>query len=478
MAAPHVNKADFAQAKGQKVMKATTLSNQLTAPVMQQFDQNSLTPRKLMKDHNLNLGDNRLARKAPRRLSDDDIAATNYIDFKYVYTMGDDGLDWDAYHFRGGEGLYWQVSDGQLYCAGIYWSQYTGSTWYLPVTIDYTTNEVTIPSGILLDDDTVEGSSTGSGSNWRRTDTVNYSILVDADWYTGNSEDFTNIPGTLYEDGSIEFSDELPYVFAGYQALVTYKRSGSSWTGYTYTVVSSDTTYFEEYYVGTQFIVPNATHDYDLQASSTTHYTEDAYMYQYDNNTAVVFNLYGMGMPGFTMNIYEDGTMVMPLDWPVSELSPMSRNYYANYYGSSYNWDNTRWFWLYNVDENGDATEDTVIVGTVEPTAIKWDRAAYVLPGIVRVSDGAEMQLGSYPFVNNVLTFTDDSEFVFGGSDFLRGDADSSGDVSIDDVTFLIDALLSGDFDVLGEGADCDESGDITIDDVTCLIDYLLSGNW
>ena len=351
---------------------------------------------------------------------------------------------------------------------------------YLPINIDYTTGEVAVPTGILLDDDTTEGKSTGSGSNWRRTDTVNYSIFVDAAWLNGESEEFADVMGTMYDDGSIEFNDDQAYVFAGYQALVTYKRSGSSWSGYTYSVVSSDTTYFEEYYVGTQFIVPNATHDYDLAASTTTHYTEDVYMFQHpeDQNTAVVFNLYGMGMPGFTMNIYEDGSMVMPLDWPVSEMGKLTRDYYADYYGSAYNWDNTRWYWLVNVDEEGEATEDTVILGTVEPTAIKWDRAAYILPGIVRVSDGAEMQLGSYPFVNNVLTFTDDSEFVFAGPDALRGDANSDTKVDIDDVTFLIDALLTNNFDDLGDGADCDLNGEITIDDVVCLIDFLLTNNW
>ena len=474
---PQLNKANLTKVNAPKMMTMTQGFDKSITP-----GQGVLTPREYFKTYNVNPGQN-LANKAPRRLSDDDIAATNYIDFRYVYTMGDEGLEWDAYHFRGAEGLYWQVANGQLYCAGIYWSQYTGSTYYLPVTIDYTTNEVTIPSGILLDDDTVQGNGNGSGSSWRRTDTVNYSILADAAWYTGQSEDFTDIPGTLYEDGSIEFSDELPYVFAGYQALVTYKRSGNAWSGYTYTVESSDTTYFEEYYVGTQFIVPNATHDYDLEATTTSHNTENVYMYQYDDTTAVVFNLYGMGMPGFEMNIYADGTMVMPLDWPVSEMSKLARDYYADYYGSAYNWDNTRWYWLYNVDEEGEATEDTVIIGTVEPTAIKWDRAAYVLPGIVRVSDGANMQLGSYPFTNNVLSFTDGSEFVFETVPVgLRGDVNNDGEVGIADVTVLIDHLLSGDFDdaegFSGDNADCDLSGEITIGDVTALIDYLLTGNW
>ena len=59
---------------------------------------------------------------------------------------------------------------------------------------------------------------------------------------------------------------------------------------------------------------------------------------------------------------------------------------------------------------------------------------------------------------------------------YPRGDVDQSGDVSIDDVTALIDMLLTG----MGitNTADCDLSGDVSIDDVTCLIDYLLTNHW
>ena len=58
----------------------------------------------------------------------------------------------------------------------------------------------------------------------------------------------------------------------------------------------------------------------------------------------------------------------------------------------------------------------------------------------------------------------------------LRGDVDQSGHVSIDDVTALIDYLLSGA--EAPASADCDLSGNVSIDDVTALIDYLLSGHW
>ena len=60
----------------------------------------------------------------------------------------------------------------------------------------------------------------------------------------------------------------------------------------------------------------------------------------------------------------------------------------------------------------------------------------------------------------------------------LRGDVNNDNNVSIDDVTALIDYLLGVNSDVNMGNADCDLSGNISIDDVTALIDYLLMGNW
>ena len=60
----------------------------------------------------------------------------------------------------------------------------------------------------------------------------------------------------------------------------------------------------------------------------------------------------------------------------------------------------------------------------------------------------------------------------------MKGDVDGNGKVSIDDVTVLIDYLLSGSGDINMTNADIDGNGNISIDDVTSLIDYLLSGNW
>ena len=61
----------------------------------------------------------------------------------------------------------------------------------------------------------------------------------------------------------------------------------------------------------------------------------------------------------------------------------------------------------------------------------------------------------------------------------VRGDVDGDGNVTINDVTDLIDYLLKGDTSgIILANADCDQDGNVTINDVTTLIDYLLKGSW
>lgn len=62
---------------------------------------------------------------------------------------------------------------------------------------------------------------------------------------------------------------------------------------------------------------------------------------------------------------------------------------------------------------------------------------------------------------------------------FVRGDVNGDGQVRINDVTALIDYLLSGDdSNIIVGAADCNEDNQVRINDVTALIDFLLSGNW
>ena len=66
-----------------------------------------------------------------------------------------------------------------------------------------------------------------------------------------------------------------------------------------------------------------------------------------------------------------------------------------------------------------------------------------------------------------------------GGNDFIRGDVNNDGKVTIADVTDLINYLLSQDATGINlDAADCNEDHNVTIGDVTALIHYLLAQAW
>ncbi len=66
-----------------------------------------------------------------------------------------------------------------------------------------------------------------------------------------------------------------------------------------------------------------------------------------------------------------------------------------------------------------------------------------------------------------------------GAPTFMRGDVNNDGIVGIDDVSALIDYLLSGNATGINlNAADCDMDGEPHISDVSALIDYLLNGAW
>ena len=65
------------------------------------------------------------------------------------------------------------------------------------------------------------------------------------------------------------------------------------------------------------------------------------------------------------------------------------------------------------------------------------------------------------------------------GASTLRGDVNNDDKVNIDDVTELIDYLLTGDPAALSlANADCDLDGKVNISDITELVDYLLTDQW
>ncbi len=132
-----------------------------------------------------------------------------------------------------------------------------------------------------------------------------------------------------------------------------------------------------------------------------------------------------------------------------------------------------------------------------EGSSTAWDKCEFLVDGVSQFAYGArqndwenfstELASGTHTLT---WRYTKDSSVNPDGDYFAvdnltirglekRGDVDADGDVSINDVTALIDYLLSGNASgIILANADCDLDGDVSISDVTTLIDYLLAGHW
>ena len=61
----------------------------------------------------------------------------------------------------------------------------------------------------------------------------------------------------------------------------------------------------------------------------------------------------------------------------------------------------------------------------------------------------------------------------------MRGDVDLDGEVGVSDITALLDAIVTGNWEGRSiSNADCDLDSEPGINDVTALLNYLLTGNW
>ena len=107
-----------------------------------------------------------------------------------------------------------------------------------------------------------------------------------------------------------------------------------------------------------------------------------------------------------------------------------------------------------------------------------WPRwGEYVWPNYYIADDFADEVSYLKQWLSDRIAWMDE-KLDYDPTAYKRGDVDGDGNVSIADVTALIDYLLSGNSDGVNTvNADCNEDSAINISDVTALIDYLLSGN-
>ena len=396
-AVPHVNsnKVNVVNGKPAKamVMKSNTLGNQLMAPVMAQADAKVVTPQGMIKERGLKASDNKLMKKAPRRVAAEDVASTK-LAFLLAYEYNEDSgkVVMCRNYFAGG----WDVEMEQLgdnqYGAYLY---FTGIPF--TINVDLANNSAEMVMENLAGwqwSDTVK-----SGNTTTINDTTEYVYIVNENFMLDdNATEFTNLTGEIDEDGSIYFPDGWCIYQVDY---VTKRVTRSGRTTTTYDTVGG----MSNFYRGTYLITPNATHTYDYPKGNQTGLSNNAYMFQYDDTTAMVWNLWGMAARGVEMYIHEDGTMMFPAYQIVGtgDIANLKAQYPA------YDWETAGYYFL-NCDPN-DENETGDSYGTVTNKTITWDGTEWHR---ICYQNGTSYVMSYYPMTNNVLQFTGDDEFLLG----------------------------------------------------------------
>ncbi len=284
----------------------------------------------------------------------------------------------------------------------------------------------------------VSGSKTSGSSAYsvRVDSTLNY-YLVNEAWALGQGN-LADVQGSILADGSIEIADGFAYYFENVKTT-TITINGQS-------RVTTDTQrWVSMIYRDTKLVAPNGKHEYtDVETGETI--VTGVFIRQ-SGETVYVMNLYGYGYGESYMELHSDGTV----DYPGQPLLDVD-----NALNPAGDW--------YNTDGSSMGNQ-----GNVTPAAITW--------GLTVPSDNAGAVAAGWR--DNRLYFTDGSSFVVPGGG-IRGDVNQDGNVSIADVTALIDLLLAGNeiTDDIKAVADCNQDGSVSIADVTALIDYLLGGSW
>lgn len=132
-------------------------------------------------------------------------------------------------------------------------------------------------------------------------------------------------------------------------------------------------------------------------------------------------------------------------------------------------------FYVYYSKDNGSKWLEADYPGYVSvPAGSKVTATVTTLPTNVPIMLRIKQTSGSTSqpcYLDDVVMYYEGPEVP----DFLLGDVNNDGQVSISDVTTLIDYLLGGDVEINMEAADVKTDGSVSIGDATTLIDMLLS---
>ena len=384
------------------VMKSNTLANQFTAPVMKaKVTKDVMTPQRLFEEKGITPDQNKLMKKAPRRVSADDVMATKLgFMLSYVYDETEGIVIADDYLFGGWTVEMEQQGDDQfnayLYFTGIPFT----------INVDYSANTAEMVMETLGGWHWIDTVTSGNSTVYN--DTTEYLALWDEAYVLSedaNAEP-TNLQGTLYNDGSLYFPDGWTLYLVDYVKKTTI-RNGR--TQITYDTVAG---LLCDFMHSTYLLTANANHEYTSSSTGNTN-NATAYMFQYDDTTAIAWNLWGMGNRGVEFYIHEDGSMFLP-SYQVVYTEDIA-DYAAQY--TQYDWSEGYQFFVFgmDVDEDGNPIDDTENedgqAGTVDANGIYWPVSA--IYDLIGANGNWYFGLGFYPFINNKLTFTNPEEDWF-----------------------------------------------------------------
>ncbi|MBQ6166833.1 MAG: dockerin type I repeat-containing protein [Muribaculaceae bacterium] len=538
---PHVNTSNVKMNDGKPVknmvMKTTPMAEQMTANVMKsssvQQMQKGLSVQKFFKEKNVTPNDNLLMKKAPRRVTEDALLNADPLFFGVTYGYDSEG---DSFAltlpvYQGGWNV--DVENGENeneYNYYIYFQQIPNI-----INVDLANNTAEMLAGAVWGgqwSDTVVSAKTTT-----IYDTTEYMIVVNEDFLLSDDAQLANIAGKVYNDGSIYFEDGWAFFDLAY----TVKRvTRNNQTTTTYDTIAE---LYTPLYRDTWLMTPNGNHSYTMTSNGQTKsYDNDVYMYQYDDTTAIVWNLWGFGFIGNEMYIHDDGNMMFPFQPCVYE--DISAEGFDGYSYVGYNWaydgtyltdegnagtcnpdeiawsyskigwpaeegtgvvaypafennklifkDQDNYFWIFGVTATPvityQVTDDAVLVNLEVEEGAEWlmvvgEEYAEELPySLPRLDEDYTVLVQAIAQVHGKdISEVAELEITVPALEpqGLRGDVDQDGSVSIGDISALIDFALNGYYpNVTAESADCDLDGSVTIGDISALIDFILNGVW
>ena len=387
------------------VAKGNTLVNQLTAPAMKMAQVQSTDFIEFFKTHDIK--DNMVRRQnASSRISAEEFLGPKLVMLSaYDWKFNGDGCDITpaAYQYMGGWDAYLSGSGNNVNVDGIYYN--------IPIDMvaDYANNTISMPTG---DNIYTYNSGRKYVSRQNYVDTTEYGYLVNEGWF--QNEPFADVVGEILPDGTVYFEDGWAYLFI--DIVDHYTSILSLWPSYTDTVYEVTKIFRDTY-----FLEPNAHHTYySAHAAKTA--DVNCYMYQYDDNTAIIWNIYGLGMRGVRANIYADGRMEIPIQ--VAANRDVS-SYAAN--RPEYDWTGAEKFYIMQYDVEADNFIQEPVVGTCTNTQLKWD-CATSMGDLISDANGTYFGVYFYPWTNNEINFFPGNEFV------IPEIIDLSGQIVISDV--------------------------------------------